>query len=138
MKQVFLDTNVILDLLTDRHPFVEEAAQLFSEARQGAFKLHVCSLSFPNIHYLIERHHGKGKAMEAMRLLSPLVSILSMDAASIQGAITRQGPDFEDDIQLECALAAGMDVIVTRDPRGFKNAQLPVMSPETFLKTLMG
>lgn len=134
MERVFLDTNVLLDLIADREPFADDAALIFAKAEQGIFELHVCSLSFPNIHYLVEKIKGKKKAMEAMRYLRPMVKILPVDAQCIEAAIRRNGIDFEDDIQLECAVAADMDVIISRDNKGFSNAKIPVLSPSTFLQ----
>ncbi len=136
MKRVFLDTNVLLDLLADRQPFAEDAALIFAKAGQGSFELHVCSLSFPNIHYLVEKIQGRKKAMEAMRYLRPLVTILPVDAHCIEAAIRRNGIDFEDDLQLECAIAADVDVILSRDNKGFKNTKIPVFSPSAFLLRL--
>jgi hypothetical protein len=41
--------------------------------------------------------------------------------------------DFEDAVQYENALRAKATAIVTRDPRHYRNSEIPVLSPETLL-----
>ena len=56
MKQLLIDTNIIIDLLARREPFYEDAAKLFSLADKNMVRLSVSSLSFANTNYLLQKH----------------------------------------------------------------------------------
>ena len=55
MKKIFIDTNIVLDLLGQREPFYEDAAKLFSLADRGKIKLYVSSLTIANSNYVLSK-----------------------------------------------------------------------------------
>lgn len=77
--KIFIGANVILDYLTEREPFVD-------------------------------------------------------DAEDVIGNLSTQHNDFEDSVQLACALAWGADVIISRDKMGFAKSPIPVFSPAEFVR----
>jgi predicted nucleic acid-binding protein len=52
-KKVFVDTDIIYDLLAKRDPFYSSAAHLFTLADEGKVQIFISALSLANIHYLI-------------------------------------------------------------------------------------
>lgn len=55
MKKVFIDTNIIVDLLAKREPFYEEAAMLFTLADKQQVNLSVSALTFANTNYILSQ-----------------------------------------------------------------------------------
>lgn len=70
MREVFLDTNVIMGFLIEREPFLESATILFALAEKSELKLYVSSLSFGNLYYIIRKISGRGKALELLQNLA--------------------------------------------------------------------
>ena len=75
MRRVFLDTNVVIDLLDKREPFWKDAAALFTMAYNGQVELYISSLTYATASYLL-RKHGK----EGTRALLGNLRELSEDA----------------------------------------------------------
>ena len=109
--KVFLDTNILLDLLLEREGF-EDSAELFRLQEDGRLKLYVSYLTMVNIAYVYRKTVGQNMAV--------LVEVLPMDGGQLQKALMMSGPDIEDIFQLTCAVAGGMDFIVTRNVKDFR------------------
>lgn len=141
--KVFLDTNILLDLLLERDGF-EESAILFNMQDQGKLKLYVSLLTMVNVAYVYKKSVGNNMAVVNLKYLSTLVEVLPMDNAQLQQAILMEGPDFEDVLQLTCAAEGTCDYFITRNGKDFKikrgladTIPLPaVLSPSDFLNAL--
>lgn len=116
--RVFLDTNIILDLLLERDGF-EDSLELFSRQEEGG--LHLCTsiLSMANIAYVYRKTVGSHLVSPNLKYLSALVEVLPMDGEMLQEAIFAEGKDFEDNLQLACARKAGCGCFVTRNTKDF-------------------
>jgi len=137
MINLFIDTDVILDLLADRKPFSSEAAMLFTLAEQKKIKAFTSSLTFSNLYYVLRRVEAHPKVMSKLTGLSGLLSILKVDELAVRNAIASGFTDFEDGLQYYCALDhKHIDVIITRNIKDYKNSEIPVMRPGDFLKTI--
>ena len=117
--KVFLDTNILLDLLLEREGF-EDSAELFRLQEDGRLKLYVSYLTMVNIAYVYRKTVGQNMAVANLKYLSALVEVLPMDGGQLQKALMMSGPDIEDIFQLTCAVAGGMDYIVTRNVKDFR------------------
>jgi predicted nucleic acid-binding protein len=136
MENVFIDTDVIVDFLTDRKPFSLESAKIFSLIDQKKIKGCVSSLSFSNLYYVLRKFGTHKKVINSLRELSELVDILKVDSEIIKSALTSDFKDFEDSIQYFAAQEQKkVDCIITRNIKDYKDSSLPVMTPETFLVT---
>lgn len=133
MTNLFVDTDVCLDLLSGRKPFNAPAEQLFSLADSGKIKLHVSSLSFSNIDYVLRSQYSGAHSRQIIARFKTLVHVLSVDNKTIDLAIASDFNDFEDAIQYACALENNIPMIVTRNNKDFKKSVILVGSPETFL-----
>lgn len=136
MQKVLVDTNVALDYIADRKPFASDAELIFNEADAGTIEAWISALSFTTIYYILRRSNGRMGALQALRKFRTVVRTAPVDAQCMDRALASDFHDLEDAVQYEAAIDAGLEVIITRDPRGFRNAKLSVMSPEQFLKTL--
>lgn len=136
MRKLFIDTNIVLDLLAKR-PDYASAAKLFTLADQGKLELSVSSLTFANTHYILVKHEGKEKTLKILRDLELIVTIIDLSGKIVRLALNdKDFTDFEDGLQYYSALENGMEVIITRNQKDFKHSKIPVMNADQFLKTL--
>ena len=136
MENVFIDTDVIVDFLTDRKPFSLESAKIFSLIDQKKIKGCVSSLSFSNLYYVLRKFGTHKKVISSLQDLSELVDILKVDSDIVKSALTSDFKDFEDSIQYFAAQEhKNVDCIITRNIKDYKDSSLPVMTPEMFLVT---
>jgi len=136
MENVFIDTDVIVDFLTDRKPFSLESAKIFSLIDQKKIKGCVSSLSFSNLYYVLRKVGTHKKVISSLQELSDMVDILKVDSDIVKSALNSDFKDFEDSIQYFAAQEhKKVDCIITRNIKDYKDSSLPVMTPETFLIT---
>ena len=137
MKKLFIDTNIVIDLLSRREPFYDEAATLFSLADKKQIELTVSSLTIANTSYALLRQMDSNKAKSILRKLRLIVKILSLDDKIVGLALNDENfSDFEDGLQYFTAIENGQDLIVTRNLRDFKNSKLPIMTARQFIETI--
>ncbi len=133
MKRLLIDTNIILDLLAKREPFYKDAARLFSEAYRGNVKLFTSALSIANVNYVLLKHGNPGKSRQILRKLKLITGILSLDDRIIDLGLNDDAySDLEDAFQYYTAIENNIDVIITRNLRDFKKAEIPVMTAGAF------
>lgn len=136
MKTVFVDTDVIIDLLINRQPFATAAATLFSEAESGNLRVAISSLSMSNVYYIIRKEVGHSAALKLLDQLARLVDILPVNRTMILQSLNSEFRDFEDAIQNYCAESApGISVILTRNISDFTVSNLSVLTPDSFLNS---
>lgn len=136
MTDLFIDTDVIIDFITDRQPFSREAAKVFSLIDQKKVKGYASALCYSNIYYVLRNYASHKKVITMLNELSELVGILKVDDYIIKASLASDFNDFEDAIQHYTAQEhKRIDVIITRNIKDYKKSALPVMTPETFLKT---
>ncbi len=137
MKRFFIDTNIVIDLLSRREPFYDESANLFSLADKKIIELNISSLTVANTSYILLRQTDSKKAKEILRKLRLIVNILPLDDKIIGLALNDDSfSDFEDGLQYFTAIENNQDLIITRNLRDFKASKLPVMSARQFLETM--
>ena len=134
--RVMFDTNVVLDLLLDREPFVQEAKILISKVEQGEIVGLLCATTITTIHYLLLKSNGKERSVEIIQSLLKLFEVASVTRVVLQDALEINDKDYEDAVLYKSAYHAGANMIVTRDRKGFSKAELPVMNPKEFLVLL--
>jgi predicted nucleic acid-binding protein len=137
MKNLLLDTNIVIDLLACREPFYAEAALLFSLADRQKIKLYVSALTFANTSYLLFKQKGSEESKLILRKLRLLVNVLKLDEKVIDLALNDEGfIDFEDALQYFSAVEYGLDGIITRNLKDFQKSSLPVMTAGQYLQVL--
>lgn len=130
---VFVDTDVILDLLGRREPHFRAAARLFSLAETGDLRICVSSLAYTNLFYILRKEHSAAPATAILRKLNRLVTVLPVDGEIIASALDAGFSDFEDAVQYHAALKGGVACLVTRNVRDFRRAAIEVCTAEEFL-----
>jgi predicted nucleic acid-binding protein len=135
MRKIFIDTNIVIDLLSKRTPFFEEAATLFSLADKNQIEISISSLTIANTSYLLLKQMDANKAKSIIRKLRLIVKTLSLDDKIIGLALNDETfSDFEDCLHYFTALENNQEIIITRNLKDFKNSKLPTMTAKQFIE----
>jgi predicted nucleic acid-binding protein len=130
---VFLDTNVLIDVLAEREPFYSESAQIWTLAEKGRIDAYISAISFNNIFYVVRRLRTPKVAYRMMVLLRSSFTSVTLDQQILNQAIDAGLKDFEDAIQYFSALHASVDCIVSRNVQDFPKSDLSILTPHEFL-----
>lgn len=137
MKNVLIDTDVILDFFFDRAPFSDFAEQVFSLCDDGRINGFVTPVICSHTYYLLRRAGSHNRVCSRMNQLLMHLEVLSMDKDVVMQALNSGFKDFEDALQNYSALAAGnISLILTRNVKNYTKSELGVMTPESFIKTI--
>lgn len=135
MKKVFLDTNILLDLVQHRDGY-NDAINILEEAFTNRCAICACVLSYANIAYILRKETQK-RRYELLSLLTETVPMLPLMPDDFINAIAQPVSDFEDMLQYQCAKANGCDVIITNNGRDYTEfCDLPFMTAAEFLEAL--
>lgn len=131
--KVFIDTNVLLDVLGNRPPFYDDAAAIWTLAEQRKLHAVISAVSLTNIFYIINKLGSRAVAIKAIRQLSNIFSIAACDEKVNQEALELDLKDFEDAVQLITATHSRAKCLITRNPSHFPNDSVPILTPAEFL-----
>lgn len=134
--KLLLDTNVILDILLEREPFVRHAVQLVKIAQQRSFQLFVTATTITDLYYITRKERGKETALALIEELLDIVEVASVDKHVVLQALRSGMPDFEDAIQACSAKQEAIATIITRNESDFIASGLHIYNPDAFLQTL--
>jgi len=128
--RVLIDTNVVLDFLQEREPFVENAARIFQQIDAGEIEGVITATTITNIYYILRKFAGDRVARDAIAQILLDLTIAPVNRDILERAIALEFADFEDAVQYVCGISHPVDIIVTRDVTGFRAATIPVVLPE--------
>ncbi|MDD2737262.1 MAG: PIN domain-containing protein [Desulfuromonadaceae bacterium] len=134
--KILLDTNIVLDLLMDRMPFADAAAELFSKVEDGTVIGYLCGTTITTVYYLAAKAVGAPRAQEEIKKLLTLFEVAPVNRHVLESALVADFNDFEDAVIHEAACHAGVEVIVIRNQKDFKKSRLSVYSSEEIVKIL--
>ena len=130
MKHFLVDTNVVIDFLTERSPFSLEAIKLFDLASKGKVKLYLAAVSYNNIYYIVRKFEGHSATLKVLKLIDQLTEVVDTSRSIISDSLNSGFKDFEDAMQYFSAQRIKrVDGIVTRNRPDFKLSELPILSP---------
>ena len=132
-KKVFVDTDIIYDLLGKRDPFYLAAAQLFTLADEGKIQVFISALSLANLHYIISKQRSEEEAKEILRKFKVLVHVAPLNDKIIDLALNSEFSDFEDAIQYFSALQNEIEVFLTRNLKDYRKVQITVLTAQDFI-----
>ena len=136
MKSIFIDSDVLLDIILERRPFYDWALGVLLLIDEGRYIGCTSVHALLNVHYLAKRYSGEKSARASIKLLATKLSVVTEDVSIVNEAIVSGFSDFEDAVQYYTAVSADADVIITRNIKDYKQSVLPVLTAEQFLKTL--
>lgn len=133
--KLFIDSDVVIDFFTDREPHANPASELFELNERGSIVLYLSAVSINNIYYIVRKFLGHRKSLEVVEALTEMTQIIGTIRNEILQALKNDFSDFEDSIQYSSALTInGLDAILTRNTKDYKNSIIAVMTPLNFLK----
>jgi predicted nucleic acid-binding protein len=134
--KLFIDTNVMLDLLGEREPFYSSIAKIATIADRGKVKLIVSALSYSTVFYLLSKFEDNEVAKEKLRKFKVISETSDLTDRIIDKGLSSKFSDFEDALQYHCALETDCNLLITRNVKDFKKSAIPVMTPDEYLKSL--
>jgi predicted nucleic acid-binding protein len=135
MERVFVDTDIVLDLLGCRQPFFPFSAELFSRADKGDIVLCISSLSFANLNYLLSKQYSSDQARKKLLKFKTLVHVLAVNDKIVELSLASDFKDFEDGLQYFTAIENNITTLLTRNLKDYRAAQIVVMTAEDYLKS---
>jgi len=135
-KRVFIDSDIILDLLCKREPFYTFAAEVFTLGDIKQIELVTTSVVFANVFYILRKVLGIDKAKELLRKLRIIISVVSVDEKVVDLALNSKFADFEDGLQYFTARENDIKIILTRNVKDYKEKELLIQTPEEYLKAI--
>jgi predicted nucleic acid-binding protein len=134
MSRLFLDTNVILDLLARRDPHFDSIARLATLADQKKLVLVSSPLSFTTVDFILNKYESEELVRAKLRKFKIICEVGEVNEETIEKGLNSAFKDFEDAVQYYSALRANCSVIITRNAKDFKHSSIPVMTAEEYLK----
>jgi predicted nucleic acid-binding protein len=134
--KLFIDANVVLDLILKRQPFFDNIAQIVTVSENKKYTLCLSSVTFVNVNYIACKFTDKKTVLESLKKLRILFDVLSVSEIEIDKALYSTFNDFEDAVQHYCAMKNDCDYIITRDSKDFKNSEIPTLTPIEFLASI--
>jgi predicted nucleic acid-binding protein len=132
MNSLFIDSDVIIDLLARRENYIAAAALMtvIAEKKVAAF---TTPIVLANVDYIITKYSSKAKSRRAIKSLRKRLSILPIDEKILDAALESEFSDFEDAMQYYAAEKQGIDFIVTRNKKDYAKARLRVVTAQEYM-----
>ncbi|MCZ4224124.1 type II toxin-antitoxin system VapC family toxin [Pedobacter rhodius] len=134
MKKVFVDTNIIVDLIADRRPFSKFAIEIFDKAERQEVQLFTSSHAIATAHYLLKKYLEDKLLRQVIYNLLEYIELIAVSQDIVKRGLKSKHKDFEDALQILCAYnIEKLDYIVTRNIKDFKESAIPVLPPDELL-----
>jgi predicted nucleic acid-binding protein len=137
--RILVDTNILLDYLAKREPFLKSAEAIFDACAMGVVDGAIAAHSFSNMFYILRNVFSVAERKTLLLDLCSLFAVEGIDRQAIESALeNKRFDDFEDGLQVECAKSFDANYIVTRDPSGYAGSSVPIISPDEFMQMFPG
>jgi predicted nucleic acid-binding protein len=134
-RKVFIDSDIILDLLCKREPFYIFAAEVFTLGDTRKIELVTTSVVFANVFYILRKILGIERAKELLRKLRIMVGVIPVDEKIVDLALNSRFSDFEDGLQYFTARENDIKTLLTRNIKDYKETDLIIQTPQEYLKS---
>jgi predicted nucleic acid-binding protein len=137
MSRIFLDTNVILDLLAQRAPLFDSIARLATLADQIKLILVASPLSFTTVDYILNKYESSESVLSKLRKFKIICEVCEVNEETVEKGLNSNFKDFEDSIQYYTAVQSNCSIIITRNGKDFKNSNIPIMTAEEYFSSII-
>jgi predicted nucleic acid-binding protein len=134
--KILLDTNVVLDVLLDRHRYVDASASVWAAVETGVSAGMLAAHAVTTIHSLLRKEIGNAKAARTISAILRVFGVAAVDRAVLEEALALPLSHFEDAVTAAAARSAACEYIVTRDPKGFRDSPVRSITPEAVMPLL--
>jgi predicted nucleic acid-binding protein len=136
-KNIFLDTNILVDIVANRKPFSKNAISIFDYCQKLNIKMYSTSHAIVTLHYIAKKIVDEKELRLIIEDLLLTISIIPVTESILKKSLKSNHKDFEDAIQIVSAQSINkMDCIITRDLKDYKFAEITVLTPDDFLNTM--
>jgi predicted nucleic acid-binding protein len=137
MKNLFLDTNVVIDFLVNREPFAENAEKIFNHSLKKRINIFISAITYNNIFYILRKQYSQKQTIKCLEDLMKITEVIGVTKSVLESSLKSNFNDFEDAIQYYSATSINkMDVIITRNIKDFKKSDLPVLTPDELINII--
>lgn len=137
MKNIFLDTNILMDILANRQPFYKSSSEIYKLGLSKKLMLYTSANTISTLHYLLKKYATEQNVRQSLEEITNVITIIPVDIHIIKKSLKSNYKDFEDAIQIISAQSINnMNCIVTRDIKDYKYAQINVLTPDEFLNNI--
>ena len=132
--KIMCDTNIILDVLLEREPFVEDSYKVLCLCEEHKIDGFMSASSVTNIYYLVRKYtHSTELAYQAVGKLLEIIKVGSVTNNDVLMAFQKKAKDFEDCPVAICAESMHCNYIVTRNKKDFEDFDIPALTPKELL-----
>lgn len=134
---ILIDTNVIVDFLMKREPYAQDAIEIVALCNNKQVEGYLAAHTIPNLFYIMRKDFSVAQRREMLNALCRIFKISGIDSHTILAALKNNDfEDFEDCLQMECAVETEAEYIITRNSVDFVNSKIRVMEPWEFLRKI--
>ena len=137
MTRLFLDINVIIDLLAERVPHYDSIAKLATLADQKKLTLVSSPISFTTVDYVLNKFESSESVRNKLRGFKVICEVREVNEEIVEKGLNAGFSDFEDSIQYFSAIHSNCSIIITRNAKDFKLSVIPIMSAEEYLNSII-
>ena len=134
--KVFLDANVLIDVVQNRIDFVETSSKVLQLGLDGECELCASDITFTTVSFYARKNRTLEQLYEVLQSLRDFIDVAPSGKIAIDWALQQKSKDFEDSVQYYTALRSGAEYIVSRNVRDYPYNDIPVVSPIEFLKKM--
>ena len=131
--KLFLDTNIVIDVIANREPFVEDSRIILNLCETGKAEGVISALTLCTISYVLRKFATPGMMRTKLRDLRNILKPIDLSVSLLDKVIASSITDFEDAVQFYTAAYSDADVIITRNIKHFPQDNIPVLTPTEFL-----
>ena len=133
---LFIDSDIILDVLAIRDAFYEPAASLFDLGYEGKIELFTTAVVLANVFYILRKKHGIEKSKVQIKELRQIIKILTINEKTVDDVLASTFSDFEDGLQYFAAKENNIPVIITRNVNDYKEKDLIIQTADEFIRSV--
>lgn len=136
--KIMCDTNIIMDVLLEREPFVEDSYKILKLCEEHKIEGFVSASSITDIYYLVKKYtHSTELAYKAIGKLLEIVKVCSVTNNDVLTAFQKKAKDFEDCLVATCAKSIHCDYIITCNKKDFQEFDIPILAPTELLQKFL-
>ena len=136
--KVLIDTNVIMDVLVGREPFLEMSRYVVNLCDNCVIEGFLAAHSITNLFYMLRKYYPSDECHDILLDIFDIFSVIGIDETKLKTALqNKEFKDFEDCLQIECGREVDVDYIITRDTKDFSKSDIPCITPTEFHDMIM-
>lgn len=138
MHKIFLDTDVILDVLLEREKFKEDARRIFQKIELKEVEGYTSPVILANLYCISSNLKDKKTGISHIRKMHKLLKMTRIDQKIVNDSLERENiKDFEDNLQLYSAIEMRLDFLITRNVKDFPKTDLiKILTPKELIGML--